>query len=313
MTKCRVAILTIVLALVSLKAGAQYDAYFSHYFDLMPAFNPAAAGKDSKLNIAGVYNMSMAGFEHAPQTAFVTADMPFYFLNCIHGVGLQFMSDKIGLFTHQRLSAQYALRLKLGGGYISAGLQAGLLNESFRGSEVDLIDDSDPVFSKSDISGNALDLGVGLFYSRKNWYVGLSAQHLTYPTVRLGETNELKVDGTYYMTGGVTFQLRNPLWKIATSGIVRSDGIAYRGDVTGRLIYTYDEKMFYGGVTYSPTNSVTVLLGGRFRGVVIGYSYELYTNGISLRNGSHELFLGYQTEINIGKKGKNLHQTTRTL
>jgi hypothetical protein len=33
------------------------------------------------------------------------ADMPLYFLNHYHGVGLQLVNDQIGLFSHQRLVA----------------------------------------------------------------------------------------------------------------------------------------------------------------------------------------------------------------
>ncbi len=306
-------VLASALMLATMGARAQYDPYFSHYFDMQPSFNPAAAGKEAKLNITGTYAMSMAGFENSPQTMVFSGDMPFIALKNVHGVGLQLMSDKLGLFSHQRISLQYALRKKLGNGWLSVGVQPGIITEKFNGSSVDLIDETDPVFSKSDIDGNTFDLAAGIYYAGKNWYAGISAQHLTSPTVLLGETNELKIDGTYYLTGGMDFQLRNPLMKVATSAVVRTDGVAYRGDITGRLIYNYQGRMFYAGATYSPTNSVTALVGGQFQGVTIAYSFEIYTNGISFRNGSHEIFLGYQMDVNLSKKGKNRHQTTRTL
>ena len=306
-------VLASALMLATMGARAQYDPYFSHYFDMQPSFNPAAAGKEAKLNITGTYAMSMAGFENSPQTMVFSGDMPFIALKNVHGVGLQLMSDKLGLFSHQRISLQYALRKKLGNGWLSVGVQPGIITEKFNGSSVDLIDETDPVFSKSDIDGNTFDLAAGIYYSGKNWYAGISAQHLTSPTVLLGETNELKIDGTYYLTGGMDFQLRNPLMKVATSAVVRTDGVAYRGDITGRLIYNYQGRMFYAGATYSPTNSVTALVGGQFQGAIIAYSFEIYTNGISFRNGSHEIFLGYQMDVNLSKKGKNRHQTTRTL
>ena len=306
-------VLASALMLATMGARAQYDPYFSHYFDMQPSFNPAAAGKEAKLNITGTYAMSMAGFENSPQTMVFSGDMPFIALKNVHGVGLQLMSDKLGLFSHQRISLQYALRKKLGNGWLSVGVQPGIITEKFNGSSVDLIDETDPVFSKSDIDGNTFDLAAGIYYSGKNWYAGISAQHLTSPTVLLGETNELKIDGTYYLTGGMDFQLRNPLMKVATSAVVRTDGVAYRGDITGRLIYNYQGRMFYAGATYSPTNSVTTLVGGQFQGVIIAYSFEIYTNGISFRNGSHEIYLGYQMDVNLSKKGKNRHQTTRTL
>ena len=306
-------VLASALMLATMGARAQYDPYFSHYFDMQPSFNPAAAGKEAKLNITGTYAMSMAGFENSPQTMVFSGDMPFVALKNVHGVGLQLMSDKLGLFSHQRISLQYALRKKLGNGWLSVGVQPGIITEKFNGSSVDLIDETDPVFSKSDIDGNTFDLAAGIYYAGNNWYAGISAQHLTSPTVLLGETNELKIDGTYYLTGGMDFQLRNPLMKVATSAVVRTDGVAYRGDITGRLIYNYQGRMFYAGATYSPTNSVTALVGGQFQGVIIAYSFEIYTNGISFRNGSHEIFLGYQMDVNLSKKGKNRHQTTRTL
>ncbi len=57
--------------------------------------------------------------------------------------------------------------------------------------------------------------------------------------------------------------------------------------------------MLYGGVTYSPDRSVTILVGGSFHGVVLGYSYEAYTTKLSAGNGSLELFVGYQTDISL--------------
>lgn len=304
----------LLMMLTATGANAQYDPYFAHYYDMQTSFNPAAAGKDKKLNIAAAYAMTMAGFENAPKTFYASGDMPIAFLNGVNGVGVQLMSDQLGLFTHQRLAAQYDRQMKLLGGKLAIGLNMGILNEKFKGSEVDLREDSDPVFdTKTDIDGNALDLGFGLYYKRANWYVGLSALHITSPTVRMGEKNQYKIDAMFYLNGGADFQLRNPNWKIATSAIVRTEGKSYRGDITGRLIYTHEKRILYGGVTYSPTNSVTVLAGGVISGVMIGYSFEMYTNGISIRNGSHELFLGYQMDVNLGKKGKNFHQTTRTL
>lgn len=95
--------------------------------------------------------------------------------------------------------------------------------------------------------------------------------------------------------------------------MVRTDMTAYRADVTGRLVYTNDEKIMYGGIGYSPTNSVTVMVGGNFHGIMLGYSYEVYTSAINPGNGSHELFIGYQHDINLVKKGKNLHKSVRIL
>ena len=299
--------------LATSRAGAQYDVSFSHYWDLEPYFNPGAVGKQQKLNIAAAYAMSFAGFENNPRSMYVGADMPLYFLKNYHGVGLSLLNDQIGLFTHQRLAVQYAYKHRLFDGMLSAGVQLGLLSEGFDGSKVDVEDSGDPALATSDVNGSAFDVGFGLYYSRGPWYVGVSAQHITSPLVALGETSELQIDPTFYLTGGYNIKLRNPFLTIHPSVLVRTDGVEWRGDVSGRLVYTNDKKVMYGGVSYSPTNSVTVLVGGSFHGVHIGYSYEVYTSGISIGNGSHELIIGYQMDVNLFKKGRNKHKSVRIL
>lgn len=294
-------------------ARAQYDVSFSHYWAMEPSFNPAAVGKEAKLNVVGAYAIQMAGFEHNPQTMYAAADMPFYALNTYHGVGVQLLNDNIGLFSHKRLGLQYAFKKTLFGGTLSAGVQASLLAENFDGSKLDLEDSGDPAFSSSSINGSGFDLGAGLYYTQRDWYVGISMQHFNSPVVELGETNELSINATYYLTGGYNIKLRNPFLSIQTSLLGRTDGTAYRADLTGRLRYAHEKKVMYAGLSYSPANSVTILLGGVFRGISLGYSYEVYTSAISFGNGSHELFVGYQTDLNLYKKGRNLHKSVRIL
>lgn len=297
----------------SVRVWAQYDVSFAHYWAMEPSFNPATVGKEAKLNVAAAYAIQMAGFEHNPNTMYAAADMPFVLLRAYHGVGLQFMNDAIGLFKHKRLSLQYAYQRSLLGGKISAGIQAGMLSENFDGSKLELDDPNDPAFTNSSINGSGFDLAAGLYYQTRKWYVGISGLHLNSPKVELGEKNELDIPATYYLTGGYNIQLNHPFLSIHTSVLGRTDGTAWRADVTGRLKYEHEKRVLYGGLTYSPTNSVTVMLGGRIYGVHIGYSYEIYTSAISMGNGSHELFVGYQTELNLYKKGKNLHKSVRIL
>lgn len=311
--KCLKITMVVVALAFSVKVNAQYDVLFSHYYDMETSFNPGAAGKQSKMNITAAYAMDLAGFEHNPQTAYVSADMPFAMMGGIHGVGAQFVNDKLGLFNHMRISAQYANKQKIGDGVLSIGLQAGLLTEKFDGSKLDVEDSGDPALASSEVTGNALDLAAGIYYTRKRFYAGISAQHLTAPTVELGETNELKIERSYYATAGYAIPFRSPNLQLLTSAIGRSDLKTWRADVTARLVYTNDEKRLYGGLSYSPTNSVTVLFGYTINGINIGYSYECYTNGLNPGNGSHELCIGYEMDINLTKKGRNLHKAVRIL
>ena len=301
-----------ILCFVTLTVRAQYDVSFSHYWAMEPSFNPAAVGKEAKLNIAGAYAIQMAGFENNPKTMYAAADMPFYALKSYHGVGLQFMNDAIGLFTHKRFGLQYAYQPEVLGGRLSIGVQLAMLSETFDGSKADVIDD-DPVFTKSSVNGSAFDIGLGLYYRHRNWYAGFSVLHVTSPRVELGEKNQLDIAATYYLTGGYNIQLRNPFLSIQTSVLGRTDGVAWRGDLSGRVQYSHEKRHFYAGLTYSPATSVTVQVGGVIKGVKLGYSYEIYTSAMSIGNGSHEIFAGYQMDIDLRKKGRNLHKSVRIL
>ena len=64
---------------------------------------------------------------------------------------------------------------------------------------------------------------------------------------------------------------------------------------------------------YLDDSGCVALDGGMFHGIHIGYSYEVYTSAISMGNGSHELILGYQMDINLFKKGRNKHKSVRIL
>lgn len=309
-------LLWIGMLLVTLTARAQFDAAFTNTWALQSYYNPAAAGLDSKLNVQGAYSLQMVGFDGAPKTMVINADMPLFFIGPKHGVGAAFLNDAIGAFTNKKIQLQYAFHQKLFGGRVSAGIRPALLMVGFNGSDLDLNDSGDPAFAQNDIKGNAFDLDIGLRYTyKKLWYVGVSATHLLGPTVTLGDekTHEVTIDPTIMVQGGYTYTFRQPRYKLATDAMVRSDLTNWRGDINARLMYDGNKHKLYGGLMYSPTISVGLLLGFDFHGINIGYSYEVYTGGIGALNGTHEILIGYQHDIDITKKGKNLHKTVRLL
>ena len=113
--------------------------------------------------------------------------------------------------------------------------------------------------------------------------------------------------------GGCNIKLKNSLLSVQPSFLVQSDLDEWREDVQCKLAYENGDKKFYGGVGYSLDTSVTFLLGGVFHGIGLGYSYQLYTGGVGLINGSHEVVLGYRTDLDLFKKGRNKHKSVRWL
>ncbi len=302
--------------LLAMACRAQYDVAFSNYWALQSFYNPAATGLDGRLNVQGAYSMQMVGFEDAPATMYAGADLPVFFLNPNHGMGAGFMNDKAGIFSTQRFYLQYAYHQPLLGGRLSIGLRPVMLSQGLSGSNIDTEESNDPAFPTSDVKGTAFDLDAGLRFSYKQtWYVGISAMHCLSPTVSLGDDKsyEVKMAPTFYLTGGYRLPMKDRRYALATAAAFRTDMQDWRADVTARLCYDGSKHKMYGGLSYSPTRSVTVLLGIDFHGVNVGYAYEIYTGGIGALHGTHELVLGYQTDLNLFKKGKNKHKSVRLL
>ena len=307
-------ILTLISVLAAaLTARAQQDPAFAHYWQLEPTLNPATTGRTPQLNIVGAIQTHAAGYEDAGSSMIAEADIALQLGKTRHGVGASFMNDEFGLFSHKRFSLMYAFHFKLFGGNMSIGASADMLNESVNGSKADLGDANDPAFPTTDLSGSKFDASAGIWFTHKKWYVGLAAQHLTAPTVLLGETNEMKVERTYNFICGYNITPKRSFFTLAPSAILRYDGTEFRADVTARLIYENERKRLYGGVTYSPQHSVTGFVGGTFHGVDLSYSYEANTEGIGFGAGQHEITLAYRLDLNFSKRGKNLHRSVRFL
>jgi type IX secretion system PorP/SprF family membrane protein len=306
-------ILTLCVALTALVARAQFDTHFTHYWALQGYYNPAVAGLSGRLNLYGTYAMQMAGYTHAPATMLFGADMVLPTEKKNQAVSANLYNESIGLFTNQRLFAGYAYRFNLWGGRMAVGVNAGSLEQKFDGSKVESEESNDIAFPSSEVDGMGLDLTAGMHFAHPLFYTGLSVMHLTAPTIELGETYEIKIDRTYYLSGGGNIQLKNPLLSIQPSLQLMTDLQAWRADLTVRGTYTYDEKRYYAGLTYSPMTSVAILLGGEINSVSFGYAYEIFTSGVGLIHGSHDLYVGYVMDVNLFKKGKNKHKSIRIL
>lgn len=294
---------------------AQYDPEFTHFWMMETSFNPAAAGKEDALNIVGAYSMQMTGFKNAPKTMYASADMPFIvFKKQRNGVGLTFLNDELGLFSHKRFSAQYAFYInRLFGGRLSIGAQADLISETFDGTGADVETTGDPAIPTTKVTGSKVDMSAGLMYRHKRWYAGLSMLHILSPTVMLGETNEINIDPTCYFTAGYNIALRNPLLSIHPAVLCRYDGSIFRADISGRIELKSDTKKLFAGASWSPENSASLFVGGLFHGVTLSYSYEAYTSMPDLKSGAHEIILKYDLDLNLYKKGRQRHKSVRYL
>jgi hypothetical protein len=227
-------------------------------------------------------------------------------------------------------------------GNLGIGVQVGYINETFDGSKVeipednDYFDPNDAANPGSEVSGTSIDASLGIYYSKKNFYAGLSLTHILSPQLELNDNYILEIPRTYYFTTGYNIQLNNPLLELRPSILIKTmelssfyiegdsvlipveKGNVLKGmwaqaqlDVSLRMVYN---KTFYGGFSWRKQDAVVIMLGGKFKMIEAGYSYDCPISRIIKGSwGSHEIFLRYHVDLSKKKSTKNKHKSVRIL
>ncbi|MCM1521832.1 MAG: PorP/SprF family type IX secretion system membrane protein [Muribaculaceae bacterium] len=315
---------------------AQGDAMLTQYWAVPTYYNPGAAGDTDNIRIRGGMRMQWVGIDNAPRTFLAAADMPFKFLGKRFGTGLTIQQESYGLFRNLTVDAQIGYKFKLLKGEFTASLQVGFFNEQFKGSEVYIPDDddyhqsADDAIPQNDVAGNALDLGLGVYYVHKYFKTGISLLHANSPTVTFTDENDqssgsgmggaasetakkyqFTADRTLYFSAEGNIPVRNTLFEVLPSVLVRSDFTFTDFAVTGRVRYN---KMFSAGVGYRHNDAVSLLLSAELKGIFIGYSYDYHISDIAkASSGSHEIFAGYNLKLDFSEKNRNKHKSIRIM
>ncbi len=293
---------------------AQQDVAMQQYWQTETLWNPAAAGRTPRLSINTAIQTHAMGYEDAGSTMWAGADMAFDLGTIRQGIGASFLNDAIGLFAHKRFALQYAYhRQKTLGGVLSFGIQADMLQEEIDGTKADFNDSNDPAFPTAKVTGSAFDLSAGIFFDRRPFRAGLSVQHLTAPTLTFGETYQMAVRRQYNLAAAYDLRTPSPLVRLTPSAMLRTDLSDYRVDLTLRAAYTYEQRTLFVGANFAPGRSAGLFVGGTFRGVDLCYGYEANTSGLGIGAGQHELTIAYKMDLDLGKKGRNLHKSVRWL
>lgn len=319
---------------------AQTDGQMTQYFEVPTYYNPGAIGSTDFVRIRAGSRMQWIGIDHAPRTFLLTADSPLKLFGKRIGLGIVASSESAGLFRTLNIGLQSGYKFKLWKGEFSGALQIGFANEVFKGSEVFIPDDNDyhqptdDAIPKNDVSGNALDLGVGLYYSKPKWWVGVSCQHVNAPTVTFQSENgsdavaggttsgsgegdegpkkyQFTFERTLYFMAGGNIPIKNTLFEVMPSMMFKTDFNFWRAEVTGRVRW---KKFLTAGVAYRYNDAVSAILAAEYKGFYVGYSYDYPMSDIAkASSGSHEIIAGYSLKLDFSDKNKNKHKSIRIM
>ena len=277
---------------------AQQNALFSQYMFNTLAINPAYAGSRNVVAATALFRNQWVGIEGAPKTGTFTIDAPV--ANNRIGLGVQIITDKIGITSTTSGVLTTAYRIPMNNGALSLGMEGSVATYRAGFSNVQLDPGGpvgDPGFS-TDVNKTLFNFGSGIYYNSERFYVGLSVKDFV--RNRLNDNNLANLDGITarqsahaYLALGYVFPLSMDL-NLKVSGLAKGvRGAPVQGDLNATL---WIKEMIAIGVEYRTGADVSALMELRFTPQIrLGYAYDRSTTSLANYNsGSHEFMLRYE-------------------
>jgi type IX secretion system PorP/SprF family membrane protein len=271
-----------------------------HYVLNPLTISPAYAGNRGALNIAAFYRRQWVGIEGAPETATLTLDAPLF--NSKLGLGLIISNDKIGVTKETRFMSDYAYKINMGEGYLSLGLGAGLISTNTAWADLSVIDQGDENYLVSSRVFVVPDFSFGAYYSRGNFFAGLSVPRLLIYKFDFDKNKyAMKFDPAQYyylFHTGYLFSLAPKLKFLPSTLLSFSPGEELVYDLNAHFIIA---DRVWLGVSYRSNLSVAGLLQVAVTNQLrIAYSYDFDFSKLgSYSNGSHEIMIRYEFRYKI--------------
>ena len=283
--------LLMFLCACALVARAQQQPMFSQYMFNPLVLNPAYAGSDDVTSVTLLAREQWVGIDGAPSTQTLSAHTPL--AKDRIGVGLMLINDRIGPTNQVGVYGSYAYKIPTRLGKLSMGLQVGFNTYRENLSGLTQTDPDDPNFA-GDVSAFLPNVGVGLYFEAKNWFVGLSLPQALNHNVRTQDqvvsTEQVR---HYFLTGGVLIGL-SPDVKIKPNVLLKSvEGAPLEIDLNLNVLL---KDIVWVGVGYRSLDAFVFLteitVTEQFK---FGYAYDLTASRLrNVNNGTHELMLNYR-------------------
>lgn len=294
---------------------AQQDPQFSQNYLNQLSVNPGFAGSSNLINVSLLNRYQWVGFPGAPVTTIFNVDAPLRLIGNNDGLGMTIINDVIGYEKNVSVGFLYSWRTHLGTGTLGSGISLGIMNKNLKPgwSGVDgneLVNLSDPEIPKQETNGILADVGLGLFYQNKDYYLALSVKHINQPSFTYEQAGRYSMLRNYYFTGGYNIRMKNEMFELLPSFFFKTVASAYQLDLN--MLVQYDKRL-WGGLGYRLDDAVILLLGAELRnGIRFGYAYDISTSALSRYNsGSHEVYLAYS--VLLGKKKTHKYKSVRFL
>lgn len=304
---------------------AQQDVQLTQYMNNRLYYNPGVAGSGGAICVNGSHRSQWVGFEGAPVTQNITANIPLDVLR--GGIGVSIVNEEIGFFNNINARLGYAYQLQLADGSLGFGIGATFMDKGV--SRADWIpadfdpagggSGTDPFIAGEDANGFRVDMNFGVYYQSETFWAGVSSSRLVESNVLMDGWNTNQKTAAfrnarhYYAMGGYNWAIPGSNWELQPSTLVKfAEGGAPTVDVNATGVYN---KKVWGGVTYRLEDAVAAMVGYQFTpSFKAGYAYDIPTGDLSgSSSGSHEIMVQYCFKIEIPPKQPGSYKNPRFL
>jgi type IX secretion system PorP/SprF family membrane protein len=193
-------------------------------------------------------------------------------------VGTEIMCQK----TNSLLAAQYAYRQKVGSGYLSAGIQAGIYQLAFDAGNLTLANDSvanNTVMIRTNFTDRSVfDFNAGLSWKGRHFFAGISVMHLTSPwfyaqsdstPVAVASPDSIRrhIPRSYNFMASYNISSFYPLY-IQPMILFQGTKALTQIQVTMKAIY---KQKYSGGASWGKNDGYVFFAGAIFRDMEAGY------------------------------------------
>lgn len=284
---------TLLIALISATGWSQSEDIFTFNLFNQLNFNPAYAGSKEVLDAGAIYrNQWWSGIEGAPRDLNLWGHMPF--ANRRNGLGLNIISDNIGMDNIFKLGINYAYRIQLEGrNVLSLGLGGQFETANTDWSETNgAVAGGDPNIGTNTSRNSVFNFGPGVYFKNQKFYLGVSIPKLMANSL-YDDRNEFSgAVNTYFLQGGLSIPINHNLEFLPNAQVRYNPNAPFDFDLNANLMFN-DALML--GLMYRYEDSIDGLVVYQFdSGLRLGVALDFTTSELSkATTGSFEVMVGY--------------------
>ena len=294
-------ILLLIFIFSIIGINSQQDVQFTHFKEYALFYNPAYAGVSNDICGDILGRNQWTGFEGAPKS--LLFDVRYASRKLHGGIGLTVLSDELGFRKTTSVAASYSYKKSFPNiGTLYVGASVGFNKGTWKGNFIPPETFSDPNIPASGQSASVVNSNIGLYYTKRNLFMGLSTTNINQGVFSAGGVSQFNFNTVrhYYILAGFKTKL-SPVLDLIPSVLAKSDAVSTQIDLKTKFVFN---NQFFGGVNYRIGDAVSPILGmyipGKNFRLTVSYSYDVTTSGIrNYSSGSHEIAISFCKKIPV--------------